>query len=208
MRQEPLGLFHRSRRRAGRIGLECLPRLARPPAQLAASMMPPGPERQKRRRTWRVCGGCCCAAMALASLGCACGKAECLSAPYLSPWGTKRARCGSTDYFGMARFAAHCTRWSHVLGRVLVDLGTVCVSREKSCGGRSASTVTLVNVRPVLLLLFHKKLRESAHDRVRQTRGRIRYHLPLRERAPHCESDRFIPKRGKQAQVEIVHSGR
>ena len=110
--------------------------------------------------------------------------------------------------FGMARFTAHRTGWSRVLGRVLVDLGIVCVSREKSCGGRSASTVTLVNVRPVLLLLFHKKLRESAHDRVRQTRGRIRYHLPLRERAPHCESDRFIPKRGKQAQVEIVHSGR
>ena len=98
MRQEPLGLFHRSRRRAGRIGLECLPRLARPPAQLAASMMPPGPERQKRRRAWRVCGGCCCAAMAVASLGCACGKAECLSAPYLSPWGTKQAGCGSTDF--------------------------------------------------------------------------------------------------------------
>ena len=59
--------------------------------------------------------------------------------------------------FGMARFTAHRTGWSRVLGRVLVDLGIVCVSREKSCGGRSASTVTLVNVRPVLL--FHKKLK-------------------------------------------------
>ena len=43
MRREPLGLFHRDRRRAGRIGRECLPRLARPPAQLAASMIRQGP---------------------------------------------------------------------------------------------------------------------------------------------------------------------
>ena len=205
MRREPLGLFHRDRRRAGRIGRECLPRLARPRAQLAASMMPPGPERQKRRRAWRVCGGCCCAAMAVASLGCACGKAECLSAPYLSPWGTKRARCGSTDYFGMARFAAHCTRWSHVLGRVLVDLGTVCVSREKSCGGRSASPVTLVNVRPVLL--FYKKLRESAHDRVHQALVVVIVHLLLGERGSYGESNGFIPKRGKKAHIEVVYRG-
>ena len=95
--------------------------------------------------------------------------------------------------FGMARFAAHRTGRSRVLGRVLVGLGICC---GKSCGGRSAFTVSLVNVRPVLL--FHKKLRESAHDQVRQTLVVVFVHLLLRERASYGESDGFIPK---QAQV-------
>ena len=71
--------------------------------------------------------------------------------------------------FGMARLAAHRTGRSRVLGKVLVGLG---ICREKSCGGRSAFTVTLVDVCSVLL--FHKKAqRVCARSSPPDSRGRI-----------------------------------
>ena len=106
----------------------------------------------------------------------------------------------------MTRLAAYCAGWSSILDGVLVDLEDVCASCEKSRGGRSASTASLVDVRPVLFFL-HIELGEPAHDRVRQTLVVILAHLPIRERAPHGESKGSISKRSHKAIVEIPNRG-
>ena len=97
----------------------------------------------------------------------------------------------------MTRFPAYCAGWSRILDGVLVELGDVSVCCEESCRGRGMVVGPSVDVSSVLLL--HVKLRESAHNRVGQRLMVILAHLPLRERAPHGESNGFIPQRCEKA---------
>jgi hypothetical protein len=97
----------------------------------------------------------------------------------------------------MTRLATYCAGWFRILDGVLVELGDVSVCCEKSCSGRGTVAAMRIDVRSVLFL--HVELGEPAHNCVSKRYVVVLAHLPLRERAPHGESNGFIPQRCEKA---------